>query len=343
MAADHYSILGVPRDATTQDIKRAFRRIARECHPDIAGDDPDKVARFQEARIAYEILMDPVTRARYDRRGERRSAPTGGGTFFDAFYRRTGELQKERADKAKQRGERSGRRVRNAGGTSGLGLDDLLDGFGGGRSKPPPQTNTPDMRRAIDPVPGRDLEIELEIPEAIARKGGAVTATYSRMRRVDRWTPGDVDPGLQKVEDICEVRILPGTPEGVVLRQMSMGDAGPWGGAAGDLLVRIKVAPPEDEIAEPADEPQSDVRRVNVSLGQAVLGGKVLVETPRGPVMVTIPEGTSSHTRMRLRGKGAMGPGGQPEDLWVEVRIVVPKMVDDESAALIEAFGKLRT
>lgn len=343
MAAEHYSVLGVPRDATTQDIKRAFRRIARECHPDVAGDDPEKVARFQDARIAYEILMDPVTRARYDRRSERRSAPTGGGTFFDAFYKRTGELQEERAREARQQSERSGRRVRGAGVSNNLGLDDLLDGFGGGRPKAPEPTRRTDTRQRMNPVPGRDLDIQLEIPYRVARDGGSVTATYSRMRRVDRWAPGDVDPGLQRVEDLCEVRVLPGTPDGTVLRQHGMGDAGPWGGAPGDLLVRVSVLPAEDdEIPEAPADGDTEDRRVDITLGQAVLGGQVLVNTPQGPVRLTVPPGTSSHSRMRMRGKGSLGPHGKANDLWIEFRIVVPKAVDDEGRAAIEAFGKLR-
>ena len=91
MASDYYSVLGVPRDATSKDIKRAFRQIARECHPDVAGEDPEAAETFKKARIAYETLMDPTARARYDRRQARRGpgAPLGGGSFFEAFYRRT--------------------------------------------------------------------------------------------------------------------------------------------------------------------------------------------------------------------------------------------------------------
>ena len=88
MSEDYYSILGVPKDATSQDIKRSFRHIARECHPDVSGGSQEAEERFRQARQAYETLMDPVTRARYDRRRQRRQQM--GGSFFDAFYNRSG-------------------------------------------------------------------------------------------------------------------------------------------------------------------------------------------------------------------------------------------------------------
>ncbi len=334
MAVDHYSLLGVPKDATTQDIKRAFRRIARECHPDVAGDDPEKVARFQDSRIAYEILMDPVTRARYDRRSERRSAPDGGGTFFDAFYKRTGDLQQERAAKAAKAGERSGRRVRGKSTSNSMSLDDLLDGFGGGRSKPPPQ-NAPSV--APDPQPGRDLEYELEVPADVAQNGGALTATYYRMRRADQWHPGNTDPGLVRVEDFCPVRVLPGTRDGQILREHGMGDAGPWGGPAGDLIVTVKIVGTVEEVPD-AEPTIGGEQRVDLSAVEAILGARLVVDTPQGLVRLTVPAGTHSHTRMRLKGKGPADASGEPTDYYVEFRITVPRDLDQASRDLIHAF-----
>lgn len=348
MAVDHYALLGVPRDATTQDIKRAFRKIARECHPDVAGEDPVAVAKFQDARVAYEILMDPVTRARYDSRAQRRAAPQAGGSFFDAFYKRTGEVAAEKH----QQNARSGARVKGGPSTSNMGLDDLLGGFSeGGRSKAPAPEGTSGV--GPEPMAGRDLELELDVPEAIARRGGSVTATYVRMRRADLWQPGSSDPGLVRVEDLCEVRVLPGTRDGEILREHGMGDAGPWGGPAGDLLVRVRIVASVEPAPEPAAGPtprprsaapevpaEEVVRRVDISLVEAVLGGRVNVDTDQGPVRVTVPPGTSSHTRLRLRGKGPSGSDGAASDLLVEFRITVPRDADAESRRLIEEFGR---
>ena len=168
------------------------------------------------------------------------------------------------------------------------------------------------------------------------------------MRRSDRWQPGDTDPGLVRVEDICEVRVLPGTRNAQVLRQHGMGDAGAWGGRAGDLLVRVKLVGGSEEVL-PDEAPTSAIRseatgdrRIDISLVQAVLGGKVLIETPQGPIRLTIPAGTNSHTKMRLRGKGPIGPAG-PTDLVIEFRIVVPKTLDPQSRELMEAFGKMES
>ncbi len=110
MSADPYSVLGVPQNASVEDIKKAFRRIARTSHPDVAGDDPTAVARFGEARRAYELLMDPVHRARVD--GRKAGGSSAGESFFEAFYRRT---------------------ARPAPG--GAGLDDLVADFGAGVSR----------------------------------------------------------------------------------------------------------------------------------------------------------------------------------------------------------------
>ena len=153
MSTDYYELLGVPRDATAQDIKKAFRTIARECHPDVSGGDPAAEERFKKARNAYETLMDPVTRARYDRRGERRSQGfgAGGGSFFDAFYKATGER-----DAGAQRGPHTRQSRKDDARKNNIGLDDLFNvgdfGFGSntGSQPPPPGPSSGPPR----PMPG---------------------------------------------------------------------------------------------------------------------------------------------------------------------------------------------
>ncbi|MBN2800079.1 MAG: J domain-containing protein [Deltaproteobacteria bacterium] len=457
MANDYYETLGVPSDASPQDIKRAFRQIARECHPDVAGGDPAAEERFKGARTAYETLMDPVTRARYDRRQKRKDH--GGGSFFEAFYRNTeGPARTEsRREYAAHNsgGHHTGGKKAQADPNNKVSMDSILDDFGnfgfgvvgmrpkgaestGGQSSweaPPPST---------EPQQGDDVHIELDIPEKVARDGGMVTAVYFRLQRSQSWRPGSDDPGLVRIQDLFEVRVTPGTRHGELFRVPGMGSAGAFGGAFGDLVVRAKLigaqeakrsarrgaAPPSDRPSwsggepgpsatppprspnrirfssdevhrsrqrpepvspsrpetepapppppvpephpapeprsepqrepapapapepqrEPAPEPRQEPRvqadpqeaqRLDITVVEALLGGRVEVQTPTGTVRLTIPGGTSGGTRLRLRSRGELDANGVPGDLYVQIRIVVPKLLDDESRELIEAFARL--
>lgn len=371
MEQDYYEVLGVARDATSQDIKRAFREIARKCHPDVSGGDAEAEERFKSARLAYETLMDPVARARYDRRAERRAAgggaPPPGGTFFDAFWKAS-----ERAyhGPPPSRARATGRK--NSG--NDVSLDDLFDGWGRTGARPGPSAAPdPEPEPAPDePMPpGQDVHVELEVPWEVARDGGAVTTVYYRLQRSDAWRPGSPDPGVVRVQDLAEVRIVPGTRTGEVLRERGLGDAGRHGGAFGDLYCTVKVIggprvrvtpppaadrsagprrapppphppPPEPEAAPPPTpaEPPPDAV-LDITVVEALLGGRVSVETPQGKIRATIPPCTSSGVRMRLKGKGPAGPDGQPTDWYLVTRIVVPSSLDPESRRLVEEFARL--
>lgn len=347
---DYYEILGVTADATTQDIKKAFRQIARECHPDVTGDDPTAGERFKSARKAYETLIDPVTRSRYDRRGQRRKFEKG--SFFDAFYRATGEKEEETRSARPRSGPTYGAHDGYPGaGRKGrkdpkndLDLDDLFNDFGFAGSSP---------SGAGTASPGADVHIDLDVPQGVAREGGTVTAVYHRLQRADSWRPGSSDNGLVRIQDIADIRIVPGTSSGEMLRERGLGDAGEHGGPYGDLVVRVcLVREPPPPPPPPAEAPRRErVRteprhapvsaengalKLDVSVVEALLGGRIELDTPQGRVRLAIPPGTSSGSRMRLKGKGAAG-----EDLYVETRIVVPRALDDESRQLIEAFARL--
>jgi curved DNA-binding protein len=326
----------------------------------VAKDDPVAAQRFITARKAYDTLIDPVTRTRYDRRGEGRKFQSG--SFFDSFYKHA-----EQAN-AKKRGRGATWAPHDAGGTPGAGrkakrdpgndldLDDLLDGFGdfGFGNKTGERASGPKKRapEAPPPEPGADVEITLDVPFDVARDGGTVTATYHRLQRADEWRPGSQDAGVRRVEDVADVRLLPGTRSGEVLRERGLGDAGVHGGPYGDLVVRVRVVtpapppapdpepprarppPPEPEPVPP--EPAAEERTVDVSVVEAMLGGRIEVDCAAGRVRMTVPPGSSSGTRLRLKGKAAGGG-----DLYVTLRIVVPQDLDDESRKLIEEFARL--
>ncbi len=407
MPDDYYEILGVARDATSQDIKKAFRQIARECHPDVSGGDPESEERFKKSRLAYETLMDPVTRARYDRRGQRRRM--AGGSFFDAFYKQTGERSNggnpgfsgnpaggpPRGSRPKKNDPRnnlglddlfnvgefgfgshapsSGRSSRGAGGSGGPGSTGGLGGSGAAGSRntgdPGSERWSHGGRQPHRPTPGSDVQIDLDVPADVAARGGSVTAVYHRLQRADSWRPGTDDAGLVRVQDIADIRIVPGTRNGTILREKALGDAGPFGGSYGDLIARVRITgpktprptPPPASAAPPLREPVSagasasrpaadttvrsdqdeEVATLEINVTEAILGGRVALETPQGKVRLTIPPGTSGGTRLRLKGKGSALPNGTVGDLYVEIRIVVPKTLDTESRRLIEEFAKL--
>jgi DnaJ-class molecular chaperone len=368
MSSDYYELLGVARDATATDIKKAFRQIARECHPDVSGGDADAEERFKKARVAYETLMDPVTRARYDRRGQRRAqAPGPGGSFFDAFYKATsrppdgaarppGGPPPQGQGTNPMPGGRVNVRAKKDDPRNNIGLDDLFNvgefGFGSthraGTAAPPP---------GAPPSAGGDVEIDLDVPAEVAARGGSVTAVYFRMQRSDSWRPGTGETGLVRVQDIADIRIVPGTREGTLLRERGLGDAGAFGGGYGDLIARVRLVGPTASSSrppppEPAEAPRAgpswaagttpdEVVTLDIGVVEALLGGRVSLDTPQGRVRLTVPPGTSSGTRMRLKGKGSAQPTGELGDLFAEVRILVPKVLDEESRRLIEEFAKL--
>jgi DnaJ-class molecular chaperone len=391
MADDYYDILGVGKDATEQDIKRSFRQIARECHPDRSGSDPVAAERFKVARQAYETLMDPVTRARYDRRGQRRIQP--GESFFDAFYRHTGGADAAESPAPERPASKPtmprGRAPKHDPGND-VGLDDLFNdfGFGGARPKPTARPRPGSASEARvggetrpSPRPGDDVHVDLEVSAQTASSGGSVTAVYHRLQRSDSWRPGMTDPGLTRVQDIADIRIIPGTRAGEILRERGLGNAGAHGGPFGDLIVRVRVAPPrptarpEPSIRpEPPASPVEPARRppaeptpapedlqpaaeasprveappdgraevtLDISVVEAMLGGRVPMETAHGTLRLTIAPGSSSGTRLRLKGKGPRRADGLADDLYVVLRVMVPRTLDAESRRLIEAFARL--
>lgn len=350
MSEDYYSILGVPKDATSQDIKRSFRHIARECHPDVSGGAQDAEERFRQARQAYETLMDPITRARYDRRHQRRQQM--GGSFFDAFYSRSGgaEGQSRGPSYAPHVAGGSGkRRGASKEASNELDLEDLFNDFGDfgfgtpapNQSRPKEAAATRPAERPRDAKQGADVRIELAVPASVAREGGSATAVYFRLRRADSWRPGASDPGIVRVQDIAEVRIIPGTSDGEILRERGQGDAGPYGGAYGDLVATIRLKHDDAETEAPAVGEGVSELDLRITVGEAILGGRVDCDTPQGKVKLLVPPGTSSGTQLRIRGKGPRGLGGELTDHYVTIQIDVPSNVDSASRKLLEEFVHL--
>jgi DnaJ-class molecular chaperone len=302
---DLYEVLGVPRDAERDAIRKAYRKLARQYHPDLNPGDAAAEERFKQLSMAWEVLQDPERRRSYDEFGEV-SLEAG----FDP-------------EKARQAREAFGSRFGFEGhpGASGSSEEfhfgNLEDLFGGvfGHSGAPRNVS---MR-------GADLEagLELEFEEAI--RGGEKRLTLNRP---------DMQGGVET--KTLSVRIPPGVRSDGRLRLAGKGDPGIGGGPPGDLFVRLTVRPHRVFRREGRDL-EFDLP---LSVREAIQGGPVEVPTLDGRVALTIPPGTDSGTRLRLRGKGVPGArGGEAGDLFARVQIRVPRDLDGAAEEALEALA----
>lgn len=351
---DYYAILGVAKDSDAAEIKKKFRRLARGCHPDVAGDDPEAAARFTRLREAYETLIDPIRRDQYDNPPKRR-------TFYRQSWRPPGGNQFGAMGEGGSGRRSSRQRWRDP--ANNLDLNDIFGDFasrdpraaktsGGQRSAPSGDFTAGNVRMdrgaqgrapqgasgggASSALPGESVRQTVDVSERVARLGGTVTLNYPRLKR------GDGGTSLFRYNEIYDLRLTPDTRNGEEIRVPRMGNAGIGGGAYGDLVctVRVKAEPGGGDArvrreAPPAAEPGEDID-LPISIVEALLGGRVEVETPGGRVRLSLPPCSSSGTRLRLRGRGPRGG-----DLYVCLRIVVPATLDEESRQLIEQFAEL--
>ncbi|MCU1451183.1 MAG: chaperone DnaJ domain protein [Acidimicrobiales bacterium] len=307
---DYYEALEVPRNASSEDIRRAYRKLARKYHPDV-NKEPGAEDRFKQISEAYEVLRDDEKRARYDRLGANwkagqdvsgadgfgeafRQGPRegdaygdvrfdfGGGDFSDFFEGFFGQ----------RAGQRGGRR--RPGGAAGMGG---FDGFS--------------MR-------GGDQEAVLELTLEEAAAGGK--------RRISLGDGRDF-----------EVEIPPGVRDGQRIRLAGQGATGAAGGPAGDLFLRVRVKPHPRLRVEGRD------LYVDLPLApwEAALGAEVPVTTLTGTARLRIPPGSSSGRRLRLRGQGLPSPDGSAGDLYAVVAIHVPKRLTKKERELFEELASV--
>jgi DnaJ-class molecular chaperone len=302
---DLYKTLGVAEDADEAAIKKAYRKLAKEFHPDITGGDKKKTERFKEINEAYDVLGDAKKRKEYDRLKHAPIRPDGMPEGFDAdAFAQT-----------------FGRSRAGAGGVQFEGDFDIGDIFsslfGGGGGFDP--------RRAgrARPVRGSDMTGRLEVTFVESALGG---------KRSIRTGSGST----------VEVNIPPGVENGGRLRLPGQGAPAPaQGGPPGDLYLEIEVRPDRHFRRH-----GSDIElEVPVTFAEAALGARIEVPTVEGRVTVSVPPGTSSGARLRLRGRGVKHPDGTRGDQLCRVEIVAPKIKPDdaESKKLIEEFVRRTT
>ena len=295
---DYYAVLGVPRTATQDEIKKAYKKLARENHPDKAKDNPAAAATYKQAGEAYETLSDPDKRKKYDQFGaDYKRMPDG----FEGF---------------------GGAGGFGGGGRGGAGPIDLNDMFGGGAGG----VDLGDIfggafggagRR---PRKGRDLKQQITVPFTTAARGGQHELSLVR------------DGQTQTLS----IRIPAGLKNGATIRLAGQGEPGAAG--AGDLLVTVSVGP------HPYFRREGDNVLVDlpVSVPEATLGAKVDCPTLDGEtVTLTLPPGTASGSKLRLRGKGfKKSKSEEMGDQLAVIKIVPPKSLTDEQRALVEQLAE---
>jgi molecular chaperone DnaJ len=361
MAKDYYQVLGIPRNATKEEIKKAYRKLAHQYHPDKGGDE----MRFKEINEAYQVLSNDQKRSQYDQFGRVfEGGQTGqgqggfewpGGFKFDGDFGGGGNVEFDFSDV----------------------FEDFLGGFGGGRAR------TRERR-------GRDIKTELEISFEESIFGAKREVELSKLSRCARCGGLGGEPGskleacktcdgkgnVQKTQrtflgsftqvstcpecqgsgkrpdkkchecggrgvlngvERIEVFVPKGIKESEILKITGKGEASLTGGVPGDLYIRIRVKP------HPHFRRQEDniVYELPLKLSQAVLGDTVDLETLDGEIKLKIPEGTQSGDVLKVRGKGAPSPSGYGRgDLLVQVKVDIPRRISKKTKELIQELKK---
>jgi curved DNA-binding protein len=322
---DYYKILGVSKEATEAEIKSAYRKLAKQYHPDLHPDDKKAEEKFKELNEANEVLGDPAKRAKYDQLGASyQRYQQYGGSGADNFDWGPW-MNRGAGGQGGQRVEWEGDLSDLFGGNSGQFSDFFSSIFGGagGATAGGAGAGTRTRRRTnVTEMNGQSLEQQVEITLEEALNG----ATRS----------------LLKGERKLEVKIPPGAKNGTKVRISGEGSPG-LGGAPGDLFLVVKLADhPKFKLRESGPDLQTDYL---LDLYTAVLGGEARVPTLDGKdIVLTIPAGSNSGQMMRLRGKGLPKKPKDTErgDLYVRLLVQVPKDLTDEEKELFNKLAEMR-
>jgi molecular chaperone DnaJ len=343
---DPYEVLGVLRDAGEQEVKKAFRRLARELHPDVNAHDPEAEEKFKEAAEAYEILSDPERRATYDRYGHEGLRSGGYAPNFDAFGS-IGDLFNAFFGAASPFGGASGSAL---GGDIAVAVEmTLLEASSGGKV---------DVAfEAIDRCEhchGNGAEPGTPI-ERCSRCNGAgqvqsvVRTPFGQMMRTGLCDACHGDGrlpttpcaecrgrGQKTVKRGEQVTVPAGIDDGQRIRVSGRGHAGERGASPGDLYVLVRVRPDERFVREG----DHLITALDVAAPLAALGGTLDVPTLEGPAPVEVPPGTQPGEVLTVRGRGMPSlRGGRRGDLRVVVNIVIPRRLSDGQRELLEEFS----
>lgn len=321
---DYYQILGLPRTASADDIKKAFRRLARQFHPDLHGGakKSEMEKKFKELNEAHEVLSDPDKRKKYDQYGAQWE-------------------QAEAFEKARQQAGARGFGNQDAGGSfGGEAFSDLFENLFGGRARP-------GTGRGFA-MPGEDLETDVELTLREVLTG--VTKRVNLREPLPcpncqgsgaiRGRPCPVchGNGATMESKTIEVKIPAGVQDGTRVRVGGKGQPGQNGGKRGDLYLHVVI--PADPIFR---RQGSDIHvALPVYPWEAALGAEVMAPTLTEPVKVKVPAGSKADGKLRLKGKGLPSAIGGHGDLFLTLQIVMPASLSEEEQALFERLGRLK-
>jgi len=306
---DYYEILGVPRNAADADIKKSFRKLAREYHPDVAKDKKRAEEKFKEINEAYEVLGDPAKRKKYDELGANWKAgaefrpPPGWGGFTGQQSRGRGGAGPSAEDFEFQFG--------------GTGFSDFFEQlFGAAGGRRGGFSGFSNAREQEFAERGHDVEGDIMVTLEEAARGSVRSVNVRHNSHANTY----------------QVRIPPGVTEGQRLRLAGRGGTGSGGGEAGDLYLRVRLARHPDFDVQGHDL----VHEADIAPWEAVLGTEISVPTLTGHVNIKVPAGTQSGQKLRVRGRGLSSAG----DLYVVMKIVVPAHISDEEKKLWEQLKR---
>ncbi|NCB20676.1 MAG: molecular chaperone DnaJ [Clostridia bacterium] len=354
MSKDYYNILGVPKSASQDEIKTAFRKKAHEHHPDKGGEE----LKFKEVNEAYQVLGNPTKKQQYDQFGSSfQNGQAGGGGFSGSQYGGFGGVN--------------------------INMDDLGDifggfgdifGFGGGSSRQTTRSRGRDLEMSLkidflESILGTEKEIKyphLKKCKTCQGSGydpGAKIETCStcngggRINKLQRTILGSIQTqvvcpdcngegkkaskdchtcrgeGRTRQEDKIKIKIPAGIKDGESIRLSTYGDAGERGGQVGDLFLRILVNP-HAELKREGDDIYSEAE---ISVSEAILGTSINILTSYGKIKLKIPAGTQSHTSFRLKSKGAPRLQGRGQgDHFVKVKVKIPTNISKKQREVLE-------
>ncbi len=304
---DYYKVLGVGKDSSQDEIKKAYRKLALKFHPDKNPDNKQAEEKFKEIAEAYEVLKDSEKRKKYDELGanwkqyEKAGAGGGpGGTHYE--YYGPGQGQQQRVN------------FEDIFGAGAGGYSDFFEQFFGGYYQ-----DSKSRSRSPRPQSGMNYEAEMEITLLEAYHG------TSRIINLD--------------DNKIKVTVKPGVKNGQLLRVKGKGGQGAQGGQPGHLYLKVKVKP-----SDLYRRKENDLyTKVNINIYQAILGGKIEVYTMNGDVSFTIPKQTSTGKTFRIKGKGMPVYNKKDAfgDLYIQTNIEIPENLSDEELDLIKQAARL--